>query len=288
MQNTKHTSSYYAASAHASPVRSSLTGDYKVDICVVGAGFSGLSTALHLAEKGYQVAVVEGARIGWGASGRNGGQIVNGLNASLQNIKRKFGKDTAKFVASLVMEGGDIIRERVDTYGIDCDLKPTNLFAAYTNAHMRVLEERLALWRSYGITTQEMVSSTEIRDYVDSSVYAGGMIDHAGGHLHPLNLALGEAAAFENQGGVIFENSMVNRIHYEADKPVVSTGQGVINCKTLVLCGNAYLGGVVPELASRVMPVSTQIMATEPLPSELAQQLLPTDTCVEDLSLIHI
>ena len=121
MQDTGHTSSYYAASAHASPVRSTLTGDYTVDICVVGAGFSGLSTALHLVEKGYQVAIVEGARIGWGASGRNGGQIVNGLNASLQNIKRKFGKDTANFVASLVMEGGDIIRERVDTYGIDCD-----------------------------------------------------------------------------------------------------------------------------------------------------------------------
>ena len=286
MQDTGHTSSYYAASAHASPVRSTLTGDYTVDICVVGAGFSGLSTALHLVEKGYQVAIVEGARIGWGASGRNGGQIVNGLNASLQNIKRKFGKDTAKFVASLVMEGGDIIRERVDTYGIDCDLKPTNLFTAYTNAHMRELEERLALWRSYGIATQEMIGLTEIRDYVDSNVFAGGMIDHAGGHLHPLNLALGEAAAFENLGGVIFENSMVSRIHYEADKPVVSTGQGVINCKTLVLCGNAYLGGVVPELASRVMPVSTQIMATEPLPSELAQQLLPTDTCVEDIRYI--
>ena len=284
--NAEHVTSYYAASAHAQPVRPSLVGDLSFDICVVGAGFSGLSTALHLAEKGYQVAVVEGARIGWGASGRNGGQVVNGLNASLQTIQRRYGEDTANFVANVVMEGGDIIRERIKTYGIDCDYKPTNLFTAYTQAHMRELEERLSLWRSYGIETQEMVASDAISNYVNTNAYAGGMIDHAGGHLHPLNLALGEAAAFESKGGVIFEHSMVSRVDPATDKPVVTTEQGSITCKTLVLCGNAYLGGVVPELAKRVMPVSTQIMATETLPPELAQQLLPTDTCVEDIRYI--
>ena len=130
--NAEHVTSYYAASAHTQPVRASLVGDLSFDICVVGAGFSGLSTALHLAERGYQVAVVEGARIGWGASGRNGGQVVNGLNASLQTIQRRYGEDTANFVANVVMEGGDIIRERIKTYDIDCDYKPTNLFTAYT------------------------------------------------------------------------------------------------------------------------------------------------------------
>jgi len=284
--NAEHVTSYYAASAHVQPVRPSLVGDLSFDICVVGAGFSGLSTALHLAEKGYQVAVVEGARIGWGASGRNGGQIVNGLNASLQTIQRRYGEDTANFVANVVMEGGDIIRERIKTYDIDCDYKPTNLFTAYTQAHMRELEERLSLWRSYGIETQEMVASDTIRNYVNADVYAGGMIDHAGGHLHPLNLALGEAVAFESRGGVIFEHSMVSSVNHATGKPVVTTEQGSITCKTLVLCGNAYLGGVVPELAKRVMPVSTQIMATETLPPELAQQLLPTDTCVEDIRYI--
>ena len=284
--NAEHTTSYYAASAHAQPARPPLAGDLSFDICVVGAGFSGLSTALHLAEKGYQVAVVEGARIGWGASGRNGGQIVNGLNASLQTIKRRYGEDTTSFVAKLVMEGGDIIRERIKTYDIDCDYKPTNLFTAYTSAHMRELEERLSLWRSYGIQTQEMITSDAIRSYVNTDDYAGGMIDHAGGHLHPLNLALGEAAAFEAKGGVIFEHSMVSSVHHAKGKPVVSTEQGSITCKTLVLCGNAYLGGVVPELAKRVMPVSTQVVATEILPPELAQQLLPTDTCVEDIRYI--
>ena len=284
--NAEHVTSYYAASAHTQPVRASLVGDLSFDICVVGAGFSGLSTALHLAEKGYQVAVVEGARIGWGASGRNGGQVVNGLNASLQTIQRRYGEDTANFVANVVMEGGDIIRKRIKTYDIDCDYKPTNLFTAYTKAHVRELEERLSLWRSYGIETQEMIAADAIGNYVNTDVYAGGMIDHAGGHLHPLNLALGEAAAFESKGGVIFEHSMVSSVDHAAGKSVVTTNQGSITCKTLVLCGNAYLGGVVPELAKRVMPVSTQVMATEILPPEQARQLLPTDTCVEDIRYI--
>jgi len=286
INSPEHTSSYYAASANKQPMRPALTGDQQFDVCVVGAGYSGLSTALHLAEKGYQVAVVEGAQIGWGASGRNGGQIVNGLNASLQTIERRYGKDTANFVASLVTEGGDIIRERVSTYNINCDLKPTNVFTAYTSAHMAELEERLALWRGYGIESQEMLDQQQIRNFVGSDVYAGGMIDHSGGHLHPLNLALGEAAALESLGGTIFENSIVNSVDYKVTKPVIKTSNGSITCKTLVLCGNAYLGNVVPALTSRVMPVSTQIMATERLTPEEAHQLLPTDTCIEDIRYI--
>lgn len=281
-----HTTSYYAASANRQSLRPELIGAHEVDICIVGAGYSGLSTGLHLAEKGYRVAIIEGARIGWGASGRNGGQIVNGLNASLQTIERRYNKDTATFVASLVMEGGDIIRERVATYGIDCDLKATNLFTAYTDAHMRELEERLALWQSYGITTQEMISKDKIRDYVGTDAYAGGMIDHAGGHMHPLNLALGEADAFETQGGTIYEMSFVTHVDYEAPRPVVKTAKGQITCNKVVLCGNAYLGHVVKKLTPRVMPVSTQVMATEPLSEDVAARLLPTDTCVEDIRYI--
>lgn len=281
-----HTGSYYATSANVVKLRPQLRGDLHFDICVVGAGYTGLSTALHLAEKGFNVAIVEGARIGWGASGRNGGQIVNGLNASLQTIKRRYGQDTANFVASLVTEGGDIIRERVKTYDIQCDLKATNLFTAYTSAHMRELEERLDLWRGYGITSQEMISKNKIRDYVGSDAYAGGMIDHAGGHMHPLNLALGEADAFEQNGGTIFEMSKVINVDDQSAQPVVRTEHGSITCNKVVLCGNAYLGNVVPALTPRVMPVSTQIMATEQLDAELAQRLLPTDTCVEDIRYI--
>jgi gamma-glutamylputrescine oxidase len=284
--NGEHTGSYYAASANPAPLRPSLQGLHETEICVLGAGYSGLSTALHLAEKGHQVTLIEGARIGWGASGRNGGQIVNGLNASLQTIQRRYGADTARFVAGLVMEGGDIIRERVSTYDIRCDLKHGNVFAALTGAHMRELEERWQLWRSYGIDSQEMLDAGQMRGHVATDRYVGGMIDHRGGHIHPLNLALGEAAALESLGGTVFEMSPVISVEHDAPRPSLRTSLGEIRCQKLVLCGNAYLGHVVPELENRVMPVSTQIMATEPLGEEQAAALIPSDVCVEDVRYI--
>lgn len=281
-----HTTSYYAASANPSPERAELSGSNDVDICVIGAGYSGLSTALHLAEKGYKVAIIEGARVGWGASGRNGGQIVNGLNASLQTIKKRYGQDTATFVAGLVQEGGQIIRERIKTYDIQCDLKDKNIFAGLTANHMKELEERMNLWASYGIKNQELLDKNQLREHVNSDLYEGGLIDYSGGHMHPLNLALGEAEAFEKNGGKIYEMSPVIDVDTEAEKPVVKTAKGSMTCKTLVLCGNAYLGHVVPTLTWRVMPVSTQVMATEPLGEEKAHSLIPQDACVEDIRYI--
>ncbi len=282
----KHTTSYYAASANPSPERPELIGENEIDVCIVGAGYSGLSTGLHLVEKGYKVAIIEGARVGWGASGRNGGQIVNGLNASLQTIKRRYGQDTANFVAGLVQEGGEIIRERVKTYDIQCDLKDNNIFTGLTKAHIKELEERKNLWASYGIKNQELLDKNQLCEHINSDLYEGGLIDYTGGHMHPLNLALGEAAAFEKLGGTVYEMSPVIDVDTEAQKPVVKTAKGSMTCKTLVLCGNAYLGHVVPTLTWRVMPVSTQVMATKPLGEELAHSLIPQDACVEDIRYI--
>jgi gamma-glutamylputrescine oxidase len=281
-----HTTSYYAASANPTPDRPVLQGDIKADICVVGAGYSGLSTALHLAEKGYSVVVIEGVRVGWGASGRNGGQVVNGLNASLQTIERRYGKDTATFVAGIVQEGGEIIRQRVEKYDIQCDLKPNNVFVGLTDAHMKELEARQELWRGYGIDNQEMLDRNQLRKHVKSDLYAGGLIDRTGGHMHPLNLALGEATAIESLGGKIYEMSPIISADTEAAQPMVKTAQGSVTCKTLVLCGNAYLGHAVPDLEPRVMPVSTQVMATEPLDPDLAAELMPGDDCIEDIRYI--
>ncbi|MDX8464633.1 FAD-binding oxidoreductase [Mesorhizobium sp. VK23B] len=280
-----HVASYYAASANPAPERPRLIGTHDVDICVVGAGYSGLSTALHLAERGHKVAVVEGARVGWGASGRNGGQIVNGLNASLGTIEKRYGTQTAAAVGSMVQEGGRIIRRLVGTYGIKCDLKEKNLFAAYTSKQLRELEAKQALWRKYGMDDHELVDKTSMRRHVASGAYVGGMIDHSGGHMHPLNLALGEAAALERLGGTVYEMSPVIEVKRRGPLPVAKTSAGALRCKTLVLCGNAYLGHVVPELEPRVMPVSTQIVATTPL-GDRARELLPTDICVEDLRYI--
>ncbi len=279
--------SYYAASANAAPERPALDDDAETDICVIGAGYSGLSAGLHLAEKGYKVAILEGAKVGWGASGRNGGQIINGLNAGLDVIEQRYGPETAGFVGRSVQEGAAIIRDRIKTYDIRCDLKNGNLFAACNPKQMRELEAKQALWRRYGMDDHELLDKEAIRRHIGSDVYEGGMIDHSGGHMHPLNLALGEAAAFEKNGGVIHEMSPVTSVDGEGAKPVVKTANGgEMRCRTLLLCGNAYLGTVVRALTPRVMPVSTQIIATEPLGTDRARDLLPTDLCVEDLRYI--
>jgi len=284
--NTEHTSSYYAASANPRTESPALSGDIDADICVVGGGFSGLSTALHLAQNGNSVTLIEGAKIGWGASGRNGGQIVNGLNAGLDTIGKRYGESTAEFVGSLVQEGASIIRDFVSRHDIACDIKPRNIYVGFNARHMQALEQKQALWRRYGMDDHELLDRDSLQQHVGSSVYCGGMVDHSGGHLHPLNLALGEAQALEHLGGTIYERSRVSHIEDITSKPIVHTDSGQVRCKTLVLCGNAYLGKSVPLLEPRVMPVSTQVMATEPLDDDLAARLLPTDSCVEDVRYI--
>lgn len=273
---------YYAASRNPAPERPALEGERAVEVCIVGAGFTGLSAGLELAGRGHEVLVLEGRGVGWGASGRNGGQIVNGLNASLEAIGRRYGGATADFVATVVQEGGRIIRERVARYGIACDLKEGNLFTAFTARQMKELEEKQALWRRHGIDNFELLDRAGLARHVRSDAYVGGMLDRSGGHMHPLNLALGQAAALEGLGGVIHEETPVLRVEDVAGRPVVRTVKGTVRPEALILAGNAYLGGAVPEIADRVMPFSTQIMATEPL-GEHGRALLPTDVCVEDV-----
>jgi gamma-glutamylputrescine oxidase len=274
--------SYYAATAHAAPPRPALAGDVSADVCIVGGGYSGLSAGIELAGRGYRVRLVEAARIGWGASGRNGGQIVNGLNAGLDRIEARYGRQIADFVGRLVKEGNAIIRERVARHGIDCDLKDGQIFTALTPAHMRELEAKRALWRRHGHDDFEMLDRDALRAHVASDLYAGGMLDRTGAHMHPLNLALGEAAALECLGGTIHEASRVTAVEETPDGVVVRTEAGAVRCGTALLCGNAYLGRVVPDLYDRVMPFSTQMIATEPL-GDRARALLPTDACVEDV-----
>ena len=274
--------SYYAATAHAAPDRPALADDLEADVCIVGAGFTGLSAGLELAERGHNVVILEGARVGWGASGRNGGQIVNGLNASLETIEGRYGRVVADFVGTVVQEGGRLIRERVARYGIACDLKDGNIFAAFTDRQMKELESKQALWRRHGLDDFEMLDRSRIRAHVASDLYLGGMLDRSGGHMHPLNLALGQAAALEGLGGVIHEASAVTAVDDPEGRPVVRTAGGTVRPKALILAGNAYLGHVVPELENRVMPFSTQMIATEPL-GDRAAALLPSDMCVEDV-----
>lgn len=281
MANTSYPPSYYAASANPTPARPALQETTEADVCVVGAGYTGLSSALHLLEQGFSVVVVEAAKVGFGASGRNGGQIVNSYSRDIDVIERTVGARQAALLGAMAFEGGRIIRDRVARYNIACDLKDGGVFAAITRKQMGHLEAQKRLWERYGNTQLELMDQHRIREVVACDHYIGGMLDMSGGHIHPLNLALGEAAAVESLGGRIFEHSPATRID-RGPNPVVHTPQGQVNAKFVIVAGNAYLGNLMPELTAKSMPCGTQVVATEPLSDELARSLLPQDYCVED------
>jgi len=281
MAHTAYPQSYYAASANPVPARPELNGEVETDVCIVGAGYTGLSTAIALLESGFKVSIVEAAKVGFGASGRNGGQIVNSYSRDIDVIERSVAPKQAQLLGDMAFEGGRIIRERIAKYNIQCDLKDGGVFAANTPKHMKHLESQKKLWERYGHTQLELMDAKRIREIVGTDIYAGGMLDMSGGHIHPLNLALGEAAAVESLGGVIYEQSPAIRIERGAN-PVVHTPNGRVKAKFIVVAGNAYLGNLIPELSAKSMPCGTQVITTEPLSAELAKSLLPQDYCVED------
>ena len=225
--------------------------------------------------------VLEAAKVGFGATGRNGGQIVNSFSRDIDAIERQVGHDAAKVFGQMAFEGNRIIRERISTYNIQCDLKNGGVFAAFTPKQMRHLEHQRKLWAHHGHNTVDMLDKKQMSNIVGSDVYVGGSIDHSGGHFHSLNLALGEAAAIESLGGAIYEQSPVIRIERGA-KPVVVTEQGRVNARIVVVAGNAYLGNLVPELSAKSMPCGSQVVTTAPLPADLAKSLIPNDYCIED------
>ncbi len=278
---TEHTNSYYAYSANPQPLRPKLQGETTADVCVIGAGFAGMSTALHLAERGLRVVMLEGVKIGYGASGRNGGQIVNGYSRDYDTILSRYGKDTATALLNMSFEGGDIIRSRVAKYDIKCDLKAGGFFAAFTPKQMKALERRREVWAMAGHTDTEMLDTAATKQVADTDLYIGGLLDRKGGHIHPLNLVLGQAAAFESLGGKIYEHSLVTHID-KGEKPAVYTTEGVVRADKIVVCGNAYIGESVPELAPRFMSVSSQIVVTEVLGAAITDKMMPTDYCLED------
>jgi gamma-glutamylputrescine oxidase len=281
-----HPQSYYAATANTASHRAPLSGEAETDVCVVGGGYSGLSAALHLLERGYKVILLEAAQIGFGASGRNGGQIVNGYSRDLAVIEKRYGSDAARALGQMSLEGGDIIRSRIEKYGIDCAYRPTNVFAAYTKRQMHELEAMRSNWQKHGHDGLEVLDKAGLQRHVTTDVYCGGMIDHRGGHIHPLNFALGEAQAIESLGGIIHEQSAVTHIDRSGPQPRIHTAQGVVKASFAVVCGNAYLAGAVPELTAKIMPVSTQVVTTEVLGEEVINALFPTMTAVEDANYV--
>lgn len=282
VSSNQHTTSYYAASSLPQLDHPVLTGESVADVCVVGGGFSGLNTAIELAERGLSVVLLEARRIGWGASGRNGGQLIRGVGHGLDQFANVLGTDGVRQMKLMGLEAVELVRQRVERFQIPCDLtwgycdlanKPRDLegFAAEAEA-----------LRSLGYRhTTRLLQANEMHSVVGSDRYVGGLIDMGSGHLHPLNLALGEAGAAQQLGVKLFEQSVVTRIDYG---PVVRvhTAQGSVRAKTLVLGCNAYLNELNPELSGKVLPAGSYIIATEPLSEALAHSLLPQNMAVCD------
>jgi gamma-glutamylputrescine oxidase len=279
----EHAASYYAATANRKDRLPALAGVETADVCIVGAGFTGISAALELLERGFSVIVLEAAGVGWGASGRNGGQIVNGYSRDLDVIANRYGDAAGRAIAAMALEGGDIIRERVMKYAIACDLVEGGLFAALTARQMRGLEHHKKIWAAYGHDAFELLDKPGLAPHVATSRYVGGLLDRKGGHIHPLNLLQGEAAAARRLGGRIFEDSRV--IAVDRATAVVKTATGEVRAKHVIVCCNAYIGDLLPEIGQKIMPVSTQVLTTEQLGSH-ARRLLPSNVCVEDANYV--
>ena len=275
-----HVRSYYAASMLPQDIRPTLQGTVEADVCIVGAGYTGLNTGIALARRGLRVVVLEAARVGWGASGRNGGQIVHSYSRDIDVIAASHGAEVAKALGAMAFEGAAVLRRNVRDFGIDCHLQDGGIFAAVNARQARKLEHHKALWESLGHPGLDIIEGDAARSLVDTDRYAALLVDPTGGHFHPLRLAQGEAAGLESLGGVIHEHSRVTRIE-RGTAPVVHTTQGRVRAKFVLVACNAYVGDLEPKLLARSMPCGTQVIATEPL-GERGRALLPHNHCVED------
>ncbi|MDH3304256.1 MAG: FAD-binding oxidoreductase [Gammaproteobacteria bacterium] len=272
----EHTRSYYAATANVDTNFARLEGEHRCDVVIVGGGFTGVSAMLHLAERGYDVMLLEANRIGWGASGRNGGQLIDGF-VEEDKIEQRLGADAAKVAYEMGLECRDIVIERIEKYAIDCDLKYGYLDLALRDSDMRDFERTIdAKIKAAYPHAVRLIRKEEMQEYIGSDRYLGGLVNLGNGHLHPLNLCIGEALAAENLGARIFERSAVTRIRNGA-APQVQTATGTVRAGKILLAGNAYLGGVESKLSGSVIPAGSYIIATAPLSHALARNLLPHD-----------
>lgn len=280
----QHVASYYAASANPAPLRGPLRGDTNADVCVVGGGIAGCSTALHLAERGYRVVLLEGRRIAWGASGRSGGQAIFGFAAGQDKLAAQVGKETARRMFDVSVEAVELLKERVRRHGIDCDLNWGQMHVAIKPRHETELEAwREALAADYGYTSLRWLDRDALRQILATERYRGGLYDTRSGHLHPLNYTLGLAAAAEDAGAAIFEGSQVTRLDH-GDTVVVHTAGGRVRARHVALCCNAYIDDLAPRLRARIMPVGTYIVATRPLGRARIEDLMRENVAVTDVN----
>ncbi len=275
-----HTSSYYAATINDNTDYHALQGEQSADVCVIGAGFTGISTALHLAERGYNVHVIEANKIAWGASGRNGGQMIGGISGE-KRIAKRHDHEMDQLLWEMRWAGHEIIRERIQTYNIQCDLKSGYLDVAIKERHIRELHDNLDALIKHDFPYEfKLLSREETQNTIGTKAYIGALMNMGNGHLHPLNLCLGEARAAASLGATIYEKSPVLHIE-KGGKPRVITQHGSVTAEFVVLAGNAY-HFLERKLRGIMFPVNSFIIATEPLSEELVNSVNPNDLAVCD------
>jgi gamma-glutamylputrescine oxidase len=274
---------YYAASIAPEPPRPALNGRRTCDICVVGGGYTGLSAALHAAESGARVVLLEAQRVGFGASGRNGGQIHTGLRKEQSELEAWLGAAHARDLWSLSEEAKALLRALVSRHEIACELRTGLITAAHDARAARALEKETEhLQRSYGYRAMRMLDAAETTRQTGSRLYRGARFDEGGGHLHPLLYARGLARASEAAGAAIFEESQVGAIENVQGPVQLRCASGSVAADRVILATDAYTGAIAPELDRFIGHVESFVTATAPLPPSLANEILPGDAAVAD------
>jgi len=282
----EHAASYYAASANPAPSHPTLQGDIDADVCVIGGGLAGCSTALHLAERGYRVVLIEAKRIGWGASGRSGGQAIIGYASGQQKLVDRVGLDDARKLFDITVESLALLRDRVARHQIECDLHWGQLSVAIKPRQRDALNaEQHDLAERFGYGQMRLLGRAETESLLSTKRYCAGLYDSGSGHLHPLNYTLGLAAAAQAAGVQIFEGAAVERIE-EKDPVLVTCDRGRVRARFVALCCNAYINGLAPKLRSRIMPVGTYIVATESLGEARMHALMRENIGVTDINFV--
>jgi gamma-glutamylputrescine oxidase len=281
----EYPASYYAATRTALDPFPALAGEVRADVAVVGGGYMGLSAALHLAEKGLSVVVLEAHRVGFGASGRNGGQVGSGQRQDQVWIEKAVGRDHARRLWDMAEDSKTLVRDLITRHAMPVTFHPGVAHACYSDAETREVHgyaEKLA--RDYGYTQLEPLDRAGIRRLIGSTSFAGGEIDRGAGHIHPLNFAIGLAKAAAAAGARIHEDSEVLTFA-PGPKATLKTAQGTVTADHVILAGNGYIGGLEPSYPSRVMPINNFILATEPL-GDRAKEILAEPVAVADSNFV--
>jgi gamma-glutamylputrescine oxidase len=274
---------YYAASAGIPPRRAALSGARQADICIIGGGYTGLSAALCAAEAGARVELLEAHTVGFGASGRNGGQIHSGLRKSQAQLEAWLGPVHARDLWTLAQDAKVLVHQHIEAHRIACELKRGLVIAAHDRAAARALDQEAEhLAGAYGYSELHMLDATETAARLGTTVYPGSQYDAGGGHLHPLLFARGLASAAESAGAVLWERSSALTIESSRSDVVVHAAAGKISAEHVILACDAYSASVAPTLGPFIAHVESFVTATAPLPPELAEHVIPSGVAVAD------